>query len=194
LAAWAGLAAPREEGIVAALPFLIFVLVFGGLALRAHKRAEEKSKQSWSEKYAQNLYVAFVVSNDLGDITALKLKIPTALHAVYQNKIVLQRELISFVALMSVASPESGLGPVMLAYENLLTNKMAGRGLQMSGDQLAKAAIEDVEAMMADPFKWAQEWLAEFGDNPKDNFILFGEHCLRLFKAYSAGIENTRPR
>jgi hypothetical protein len=67
---------------------------------------------------------------------------------------VLQRELTSFVALMSVANPKSKLQPVMLAYENLLVHKIAQRGLQMSGDQLANAAMDDVEAMIADPFKF----------------------------------------
>jgi hypothetical protein len=71
-----------------------------------------KKKPSWEEQYAQNIYSAFVASNDLGDMTALKLRIPTVLHHAYQNKIVLQRELISFAALMECANPETKLGPV----------------------------------------------------------------------------------
>ena len=47
-----------------------------------------KKKPPWEELYAQNIYVAFVERNDPGDISALKLQIPTALHAAYQNKIV----------------------------------------------------------------------------------------------------------
>ena len=78
-----------------------------------------------------------------GDITALKLRIPTTLHHAYQNKIVLQRELISFAALASVANPESGLRPVLLAYADLLVRKAAERGLQMNKDQLANAALDD---------------------------------------------------
>jgi uncharacterized membrane protein len=53
---------------------------------------------------------------------------------------VLQRELISFAALASVANPESGLWPVLLAYADLLVRKAAERGSQMNKDQLAHAA------------------------------------------------------
>jgi hypothetical protein len=107
---------------------------------------------------------------------------------------VLQRELISFAALASIANPASGLGPVMLAYGNLLVHKMAERGLQMSRDQLAKAAVDDVEEMMSQPFGWAQRWLSEFGDDAKDNYIIFADHCVKLFHAYEQGLEDTRPR
>ena len=78
-----------------------------------------------------------------GDITALKLRIPTTLHHAYQNKIVLQRELISFAALASVANPESGLRPVLLAYADLLVRKAAERGSQMNKGQLANGALDD---------------------------------------------------
>ena len=64
----------------------------------------------------------------------------STLHHAYQNKIVLQRELISFAALASVANPESGLWPVLLAYADLLVRKAAERGSQMNKDQLAHAA------------------------------------------------------
>jgi hypothetical protein len=153
-----------------------------------------KKKPPWEELYAQNIYVAFVERNDPGDISALKLRIPTALHAAYQNKIVQQRELFSLAALASVAKPESGLQPVLLAYAKLLVNKMAKRGLQMSEDQLANAAFDDVEAMLAQPFRWARQWLSEFGDDPNDNYILFADHCVRLFKSRKLAIEETQPR
>jgi hypothetical protein len=153
-----------------------------------------KKKPPWQEEYAQNIYGAFVVRNDPGDITALKLKIPTALHTVYQNKVVLQRELLSFAALASVAKPESGLQSVLMAYGNLVVDKMAKRGLQMSRDQMADAAFDDAEAMIAQPFKWAQEWLAEFGDNARDNYISFADHWVRLFNAWKGAIEDTRRR
>jgi hypothetical protein len=52
-----------------------------------------KKKPSWEEQYALNIYGSFVARSGPGDITALKLRIPTALHHAYQNKIVLQREL-----------------------------------------------------------------------------------------------------
>ena len=55
----------------------------------------------------------------------------------------LQRELISFAALASVANPESGLRPVLLAYTDLLVRKAAERGLQMNKGQLANGALDD---------------------------------------------------
>jgi hypothetical protein len=174
---------------------LVFTSAVGAMWFGTEvKEIFQKKKPSWEEQYAQTIYEGLVVHNDLGDITALKLRIPTVLHHAYQNKIVLQRELISFAALMSVANPQSGLGPVMMAYGNLLVHKMAERGLQMSRDQLKDAALDDVEAMMSQPFGWAQRWLSEFGDNAKDNYIIFGEHCMRLFHAYEQAIEKTRRR
>jgi hypothetical protein len=161
---------------------------------RPTNEREEKSTQPWAKEYAQNLYGAFVAKPNPGDITALSLRIPTVLHAAYQNKIVLQRELISFAALASIAKPESGLQPVLLAYVKLVVDKMAKRGLQMSEDQLAKAAFDDVEAMIAQPFKWARQWLSEFGDDPHEDYILFADHCMRLLQAYKHGIEQTQPR
>ena len=121
----------------------------------------------------------------------MKLKIPTALHHAYQNKTVLQRELLSFAALASVANPESKLPPV---YARLVVDKMAKRGLQMSEEQLADAACDDLDVMIAQPFKWARQWLSEFGDDPHEDYILFAEHWLALFKAYKHGIEQTQPR
>jgi hypothetical protein len=154
-----------------------------------------KKKQSWEEQIANNIYEAFVTASDPGEISALTLRIPTVLHQAYQNKVVLQRELISFVALASLANPESGLRPVLMAYEKLLVDKIAQRGLQMSGEQLAKAAFDDVEEMTSQPFKWAQRWLSEFGDDPKDNYIIFAEHWMRLFDAEIRSIENKlKPR
>jgi hypothetical protein len=154
-----------------------------------------KKKPSWEQQYAKNIYDAFVARNEPGDITALKLRIPTSLHHAYQNKIVLQRELMSFAALMSAAKPGSKLRPVMLAYANLLMDKIAQRGLQMSRDRLANAALDDLEAMGADHFKWAQRWLSEFRNDPNDNYMvaLFADHRLRLFDAYKHGIEQTQP-
>ena len=71
--------------------------------------------------------------------------------------------------------------PVMSAYVKLVVDKMAKRGLQLSEDQLAKAAFDDVEAMLAQPFKWSRQWLSEFADDPHDDYILFADHWVRLF-------------
>jgi hypothetical protein len=76
-------------------------------------------------------------------MTALKLRIPTAAHHAYQNKILLQREMICFVALMVVANPGTQMGPVMLAFGDFLITKLSARGLQMNRDQLADTATAD---------------------------------------------------
>jgi hypothetical protein len=98
----------------------------------------EEEEVSWAENYAQRLYDVLPAQNDLGDITALRLRIPNSLHQEYQKKIVLQRELICFVALISAAPPESKLNPVMGAFANLLVRKLDARGLQITAVQLAK--------------------------------------------------------
>jgi hypothetical protein len=180
-------------------PLVLLSLVFtsgvGALWLFSEIREIfQKKKPPWEEQYALNIYEAFVASAGPGDITALKLRIPTVLHHAYQNKIVLQRELITFAALGSVAQPKSGLGPVLLAFGDLVLCKAAERGLHMNIEQLIEAAADDVDEMMSQPFGWAQRWLSEFGDDAKDNYIIFAEHCLALFRAYEQGIENTRPR
>jgi hypothetical protein len=88
------------------------------------------------------------------------------------------------------------LQPLLLAYGNLLVHKMAERGLQISRDQLANAALDDVERMVDEPFKWAQRWLSEFRDDPNDNYMVFpfADHWLRLFHAHKSSIEETQPR
>jgi hypothetical protein len=153
-------------------------------------------KPSWEVQYAQNIYDGLVAHNDFGDITALKLRIPTALHQAYQNKILLQREMICFAALMQTANPDTQLPSVMLAFGNLLERKVAERGLQMNRDQIANASLDDAEAMLTEPYPWAQRWLSEFRDNPNDTYMvaLFADHCLRLHHAYKKGLEQTRPR
>jgi hypothetical protein len=59
---------------------------------------------------------------------------------------------------------------------------------------LPKPTTIGARALSDQPFKWAQEWLAEFGDNAKDNYISFAMHWQALFKAWNGAIENTRPR
>ena len=159
-------------------------------------QAGAKQKPTWAEIYAQRLYDTLLAPNDLGDITALRLRIPTALHQAYQAKIILQREMICFVALISVAKPETKLPPVMMAFGDLLVSTLGARGLQITRDQLAEYAFNDVETMLKEPFAWAQRWLAEFRDDPKDNYMvaLFADHCMRLFQAYKSAIEDTQPK
>jgi len=53
------------------------------------------------------------------DMSALKLRIPAAAHRAYHDKILLQREMICFVALMSIAKPGTLLQPVMLVRKQM---------------------------------------------------------------------------
>jgi hypothetical protein len=155
-----------------------------------------KRKPTWEETYAQRIYDGLVAHNEIGNITALSLRIPTTLHQAYQNKILLQRELICFFALMVAAKPETRLQPVMLAFGDLLISKLGVRGIQMNRDQLGEHAQADAASMLQSPFPWAQRWLAEFRDDPTDNFMvaLFADHCVRFFNACKTGIENTQPK
>jgi hypothetical protein len=77
---------------------------------------------TWAESYANALYKGLVEHNEFGNITALGLKIPTAVHQAYQNKILLQRELICFVAFAAVAN-QGRLPPILDAFTDLLISK-----------------------------------------------------------------------
>jgi hypothetical protein len=128
-------------------------------------------------------------------MTALRLRIPTTANRAYHEKILLQREMICFAALMVAAKPGTRLQPVMLAFGDLLVRKLSARGVQVNRDQLADHATRDVSTMIADPFPWAQHWLSEFRDDPNDNYMvaLFADHCVRLYGAYESAIEKTQP-
>jgi hypothetical protein len=155
-----------------------------------------KKKLAWEVQYAQNIYDGLVAHNEFGDMTALSLKIPTAFHGAYQNKILLQREMLCFVALMQAATPGTVLQAVMLAYGDLAGRKASERGLQLTRDQLADAALHDAKELFNAPYKWSVGWLGEFHADPWDTDMVvpFVDHCLRLFHAYTHGIEQTRPK
>ena len=155
---------------------------------------KRKPTNSWEEEYATNIYNVMIAEDDIGDITA-RLQIPTALHQVYQNKILLQRELICFSAFASIAE-EVGLQSVFHTFTDLLLEKLKARGLQINRKQLADHAITDTEEMLAEPIPWGQRWLAEFRNDPNDELgaFIFVGHCRRLFHAYKRGIGNTRPK
>jgi hypothetical protein len=73
---------------------------------------------------------------------------------------------------------------------------LAARGINVDMDHLAETTMDDVSAMLADPFPWAQRWLAEFRDDPKDNYMvaLFADHCVKQYNAFKQAIESTRPK
>jgi hypothetical protein len=153
-------------------------------------------KPSWEETYAQNIYKAFVIDDDLGDMTPARLRIPAAAMQRYFDKATLQREAMCFVALMSSAGPETNLRPVMMAFSRLLSKNIAARGIDVDIDQFAEASTQDVEEMFAEPFEWGQGWLAEFRNDPKDNYmvVMFADHCQRQFNAFKHGIEETNKK
>jgi hypothetical protein len=154
-------------------------------------------KSSWEVRYAENIYDGMVANNDTGDMTALKLRIPTAAHRAFQDKMLLQRELICLVALIVVATPETQLRPVIEAFGTLIVDKASARGLRISRDRLAKYGLQDVDKMTSEPLQWAKRWLADFEVDPNDNQKMvefFADHCTRLFRSYADAIESTRPK
>jgi hypothetical protein len=86
----------------------------------------------WEVRYAENIYDGMVVHNDIGDVTAIKLRMPRAAHRVFQDKLLLQRELICFVALMVAATPEMQLQPVIESFGSLIFEKASTRGVRIN--------------------------------------------------------------
>lgn len=154
-----------------------------------------RKKPGWTEEYAQRLYDGLIAHNEFGNINAITLHIPTAMHGAYQNKILTQREMLCLAALGATLEQGPALKPVAQEFMSLIMAKMSARGLQLSQDQLANIACDDLERLSADPLRWGRDWLAEFRSDPTDATMaaLFGEHCLRLFKSYKNAIIQTRP-
>ncbi len=150
-----------------------------------------KSKPAWDEQYALNIYDGLVAHNDVGDITALSLRIPTAQHRAFQDKMLLTRELLCFVALAQNGS--GTMQPVMRAFADIVVKKCGERGLQMNVDQLANYAFDDTEKLIEAPIDWAKSWMAEFQADKDWNAVRFADHCLKLRHAYETSISNTRP-
>ena len=190
----------RSRGDLRNLDVLDRAVAFG-LSLRYPAQGERlmwpfKKKPAWETEYAQNIYDGLVASNDSGNVTALTLRIPTALHQAYQNKILLQREMIALVAISENAAGDDELQKVMVVFGELVVSKCVERGLQMSPGQFAEYAFDDVAKLLIEPIQWAQQWLAEFREDPNDNYmaVLFAEHCMRLHHSYKTAIGNTRRR
>jgi hypothetical protein len=150
-------------------------------------------KPSWEDAYAERIYEALAASDHLGEMTPERLRVPTAAVQRYFEKTLLQRELMCFVALMSSAGPDTNLRPVMVAFSKLLSRKLSARGLQVDIDQLAEESVQDVEELFQHPFAWSQNWLAEFRNDPEDNYmvVMFADHCQRQFNALKHAIEET---
>jgi hypothetical protein len=155
-------------------------------------------KPSWETVYAERIYESLAASDDLGEITPEKLRVPTAAYRQYRDKALLQREAMCFVALMVSADKDKApnLLPVLREFSRVLEAKLTARGLQADIDKLADSAAVDVAEMTGDPFAWAQRWLAEFRNDPNDNYMvaLFADHCLKQYSAFKHAIETTRPK
>lgn len=154
-----------------------------------------RPKPSWEVIYAETLYNGWVVHKDSDDITEMTLQISTNGHHAFQNKMLLQRETICFVALM--LSPHFGtqFQPVAIAFGDLLVAKHSTRGMAINRSQLAYAATADVAEMVTHPFPWAERWLSEFRDVEDGNMVaILADHCLRLHQTYQREIEQARPK
>jgi hypothetical protein len=175
-----------------------FVIWLAGYALRyilsGPKAAPANGPgKSWEETYATRIHLALPEADGLGDMTAEKLRIPAAALIRYSEKSLLMREAICFVALSSVANPDTKLPPVLMAYAKLVARKLNQRGVLADPDAFADASLSDVHRLFAEPYAWAQGWLAEFRNNPNDTYMvaLFADHCQKLFQAYQQAISET---
>ena len=154
-----------------------------------------KKKPSWDRAYAERIYDAYVSSGGLGSMTPEKLHIPRAAHRQYNDKLLMQLESLSFMALSSAANRNTApeLLPVMVAFGHLLAEKRSARGIKVDVDDLAESCMVDVTDLIKNPFPWAQRWLAEFRNNPQDNYMvgLFADYNIRQYHAIKDAIETT---
>ena len=157
-----------------------------------------RKKPSRHREYAENIYNGLVAYDHLGDMTPAKLRIHIASYKRYHEKALLQREMMCFTALMLAADPNTGqeFQPVMMEFGRLLIAKLAERGIQITADDLVATSTADIGQMTADPFPWAQRWLAEFRTKPNENYMvaMFADHSLKQFNAFKNAIETTRPK
>jgi hypothetical protein len=149
--------------------------------------------KAWEETYAERLHMALPVSDHLGDMTAEKLRIPPAAMNRYFEKSLVTRESLCFVALSSVANPETKLPPVLMAFAKLVARRLTARGLPADADAFADASLSDADTLCKHPYEWAQSWLAEFRNDPHDSYMvaLFANHCQKLLQAYQHAIRDT---
>ena len=123
-------------------------------------------KPSWEDTYAERIYEALVAPDDLGEMTPERLHIPTAAMQRYIDKALLQRELMCFVALISLAGPGTNLRPVMMAFSKLLIKNMTTRGIRFDVGTFAEASKQDVEEMFRSRSSGAKAGLRSFAMTP----------------------------
>jgi hypothetical protein len=188
---------PVVSGFILVIAFIIWLV---GYALRyilsgppvPRSPTAERGK-SWEETYAARIHMALPAADELGEMTPEKLRIPPAALSRFNDKGLLMREAICFVAFSSVANPETKLPPVLMAYARLVAQRLNERGVPADPDAFADASLSDVRGLFAQPYAWAQNWLAEFRNDPNETYMvaIFGDHCQKLFHAYRQSIEET---
>ena len=189
----------RKDGLMVSGAILIvaFVIWLAGYALRyilaGPSQSGRTAGKSWEETYAERIHAALPEADGLGDMTAERLRIPPAGLFRFNDKSLLMRESLCFVALSSVAKPETKLPPVLMAYARLVARRLNARGMLADPDAFADASLSDIKRLFDSPYAWAQNWLSEFRADPNDEHMvaLFADHCQKLFQAYRQSIEQT---
>jgi hypothetical protein len=188
----------RKDGPVVTGFILLtaFVVWLAGYAIRyilSGPEAVPTNPKSWEETYAKRIHLALPEADDLGDMSAEKLRIPAAALIRYGEKSLLMREAICFVALSSVANPQTKLPKVLMAYAKLVARRLSQGGVPADADAFADASLSDIQRLFAEPYAWAQSWLAEFRNDTNDTYMvaLFANHCQKLFQAYQQAISET---
>jgi hypothetical protein len=192
----------RKDGpiVTGFILVIAFVIWLAGYALRYILSGPKEltapvgeQGKSWEETYATRIHMALPEADRLGEMTPEKLRIPSAALNRFYEKALLMREAICFVAFSSVAAPETKLPPVLMAYARLVARRLNARGMLADPDAFADASLSDVNRLFTEPYAWAQDWLAEFRNDPNDTYMvaLFAEHCQKLFHAYRETIQDT---
>jgi hypothetical protein len=151
------------------------------------RKSEERIK-------AERIYKTFV-QREPGEMTPEQLRLPKAMHRRYRQKCLFYREAWCLCALAVVAHSLQ-LRVVLAELVDVVEAKRTRRGLRnYSRGYLMDAAFDSVEALFANPCKWAQRWLVDFRDDPDDNFMLalFADHWQQQYAVLKRAIDEPRP-
>jgi hypothetical protein len=143
---------------------------------------------------AERIYKT-LVERELGDMTPERLRLPKATHRRYRQKALIYREAWCICAL-AVLAHDLHLRGVLAELVAIVEAKRIRRGLRTFGiGYLMDAAFDSLEALSANPCKWAQHWLMDFRDDPDDNYMLadFADHWQQQYAALKRAIDEPRP-
>jgi len=145
--------------------------------------------------YAEWIYRT-LVEGRVREIQPERMLLPLETHRRYHEKALLYREVMSLCALWATTRTHVYLLPVLREYESLLDAKGVRRGIRASQGQLVDAAVEDLNQMFKDPFKWAQRWLMEFRDNPNSEVGIqpFADHCIQQYESFLSTLQKYQPK